>query len=674
MKFNQLTKIFALSLLLLVTACKKYGYEVPDGYPDDSGNVADGVLDTNMRVIDKSMYSKARVFPGLVDQAEPRVQNAQFTLNLNFTAQTAEVLRISVAPKPQLSTGYYAAPGELVKIVVPAGIDGLSVQVGVHTDNLSGLSPLLRDPVIYTRKQLYSGVNFVRNLYGGYIYILADRAYRSSETSTDPYLVTFTISNACVAPDFILGESNDADWMAKVKSSLVPWLELRCKRVIFTVPRDLLVAKFTSARDPLTKPSELMQEWNNIFEQHYNAWMGLSDDAEDLIDRSPQGPWRGTVDIQISGFPSAAGHSGFPFMGLYNYNDSEWFQTWVSLNQLRTNQPKPNWGTYHEFGHNCQQNTTWNWSALGEVTNNLFSYKVAKFYGQDFKILHPPNNWNADGLAFAASSGVKVFETGLNSSDGEGAFARTVPFVQLMEKFNPDGKYKIITDLYVKARHAPRLSNSDQIKRDFFYESVCESAKTDLIPFFMAWGIQVSTVSQKAIANKYPVLKDPIWTYDILNKTGGTGIANYPVPLTFVSVSSVQTSDGATAAGTNLVDGKPDTFWHSQYSPAPNASQTYPFTIVISTPVATRVVPFRGVTLTQRASATNGRVKDIEVLVSDDNVSYTSAGTLTVPNDVAPYNYVFPSGAKSGRFVKFLIKNGYTANAFASVAEVGLLF
>ena len=41
MKFNQLTKIFALALLVTVTACKKYGYEVPDGYPDNSQNVAD---------------------------------------------------------------------------------------------------------------------------------------------------------------------------------------------------------------------------------------------------------------------------------------------------------------------------------------------------------------------------------------------------------------------------------------------------------------------------------------------------------------------------------------------------------------------------------------------------------------------------------------------------------
>lgn len=231
MKINQLTKIFGLSLLVAFTACKKYGYEVPDGYPDDSQNVAEGTVDTNMKVIDKSMYAKARVFPGLVDQSEPRVKDAQFTLDLNFTDQTAQNLRISVAPSPQYSTGYYAAPGELIKLVVPAGVEGLTVQIGAHTDNLGGKSPLLRDPVIYNRKLLVAGVNYIRNLYGGHIYILASFAYANP--------VTFSISGAVVSPDFILGQSVDADWVAKVKASQVPWLELRAKRVIFTIPREI---------------------------------------------------------------------------------------------------------------------------------------------------------------------------------------------------------------------------------------------------------------------------------------------------------------------------------------------------------------------------------------------------------------------------------------------------
>ena len=249
MKHYYLTKILAVMVLLVATSCKKYGYNIPDGYPDDSKNVANDKIDTNIKVIDKSMYAKARVFPGLVDQSEPRVLNAKFTLDLNFTKQTADNLRISVAPEPQFSTGFYAAPGELIKIEVPAGIEGLTVQIGGHTDNLGGKYPLLRDPVIYMRQQLYAGVNYVRNLYGGTIYILANNAY--------PTPVEFTITNACVSPDFILGEINDTDWVAKVKASQVPWLELRTKRVVFLVPRDKVIKTFTSS-EPFTNPTAVM--------------------------------------------------------------------------------------------------------------------------------------------------------------------------------------------------------------------------------------------------------------------------------------------------------------------------------------------------------------------------------------------------------------------------------
>ncbi|ARS40181.1 hypothetical protein CA265_11160 [Sphingobacteriaceae bacterium GW460-11-11-14-LB5] len=660
MKF-QMKSILKLTILIGVvtlSACKKYGYEVEDGYDDNSGNNKSITVDTNRLFVDRSAFAKARVFPGLVGDGEPRVTDAKFTLNLNFSAQTADMLRISVAPQPQFGTGYYAPPGELIKIVVPAGADGLSVQVGGHTDNLTGVSPLLRDPIIVVKKQLFAGVNYVRNLYGGYIYINATFSY--------PNPIEFSISGACVTPDFELGKSNDAAWMAQVKASQVPWLELRCRSVVYLVPRDLIVEKFTSSRDPLTNPTALMTKWNEIFDEHYNAWMGLSPNAADLRDRSPQGPWRGTVDIQISGFPTAAGHSGFPFMGLLNYNGSEWFQTWVSLNQLTTNQPHPNWGTYHEFGHNCQQNTTWNWSALGESTNNLFSYKVAKAYGQDFKILHAPNEWNDVALAYAATppSATKNFDVDLNSGRENGSFARTVPFVQLLEKFD----YGLLTYIYTKARHAPRLANNDQDKKDNFYEWACEYTKTDLIQFFGAWGITVSNVSQSKIkAANYPPLAKAIWTYNIMTGTGGDGpvpVVATTIPTTAVSASS-PAQDGALA---NLVDNNTATIYHSKYS-SPTPAESLPISIVVST--GATAAPVKGISFVQRIGQSNGYVRNVEIYTSPDNVTYTLAGTTTVPQNETRYNYAFPGGTITTRYVKVIVRTG-ASTTFMSLSELTL--
>ncbi|MBT2564177.1 M60 family metallopeptidase [Pedobacter sp. ISL-68] len=640
MKLNHFTISCAVTLLLGVTACKKYGYNIPDGYPDDSQNVAAGNIDTNMKVIDKSMYAKARVFPGLVDQSEPRVQNAKFTLDLNFTDQTADNLRISIAPEPQYSTGYYAAPGELVKIEVPTGIEGLTVQVGGHTDNLAGKSPLLRDPVVYMRQQLYAGANYVRNLYGGTIYIRAGRAY--------PNPVEFTITNACVSPDFILGQTVDADWVNKVKASQVPWLELRSKRVIFLVPRDKIVATFSSS-EPYTNPTVAFGKWNDVFDLDYNAWMGLSDNAADVKDRSPQGPWRGVLDIQLS---AGYGHSGFPFVGL---NDSEWFKGFTSLTNITTSNGM--WGSYHEFGHNCQQGKVWSWSTLGETTNNLFSFKVANRIGANYNILHPSvSSGFPQAIAYASGAGVKNFDTDVAMND---PFKRMTPFVQIFEKYG----YGAMTYLYSEARHAPRLNTSDITMHNFVYEKLSDYTQIDLGPFFDAWGILTSPTVRDKVAAKYPQLNTQIWTYNPLNKTGGTA-AIVPV---IVSVSSNQSNEGAPA---NMLDGNNTTYWHSQYSPAPTAAQTYPFTIVMS---QGNRASAKGMYFFPRNS-TAQRPKDIEVFVSNDNVTYTSVGTTQIPNAFARYDFLFPAGAVNAQYFRVILKNSWTANnTLASLSEIGVI-
>jgi len=648
MKINQLTKIFGLSLLLAFTACKKYGYEVPDGYPDDSQNVAEGAIDTNMKVIDKSMYAKARVFPGLVDQSEPRVKDAQFTLDLNFTDQTAQNLRISVAPSPQYSTGYYAAPGELIKLVVPAGVEGLTVQIGAHTDNLAGKTPLLRDPVIYNTKLLVAGVNYIRNLYGGHIYILASFAYANP--------ITFTITGAVVSPDFILGQTADADWVAKVKASQVPWLELRAKRVIFTIPRDKVIATFNSS-EPFTNPTAVFSKWNDVFDLDYNAWMGLSDNAPDIRDRSPQSQWRGILDIQLS---KGYGHSGFPFVGL---NDSYWFASFTSLNSITTSSGQ--WGTYHEFGHNCQQGNVWSWSTLGETTNNLFSFKVANRIGANYNILHPAvSSGFPESITYASGTGVKNFDTDAFMTDeNKGPFRRMTPFVQIFEKYG----YGAMTNLYSEARHADRLNSSDITKHNFVYEKLSDYTKIDLAPFFDAWGIAISDAVAIKVSSKYPMLTNQVWTYNALNKTGGTAAISF-VPS--VTVSSNQSNEGSPAA---MLDNNNATYWHSQYSPAPTTAQGYPYTLVYS---ENKRMTVKGMYFVPRNS-TAQRVKNIEILVSSDNIGFTSVGTTQIPNAFSRYEFVFPNGPVYGKFFKVLLKDGWNTPVasfpYAAMAELGVI-
>ena len=629
--------------LLGASSCEKYGYNVPDGYPDYTDRPG-GDLDTNLKQIDKSMYAKARVFPGLVDQSEPRVQNAKFTLDLNFTKQTAQNLRINVAPEPQFSTGYYAAPGELVRIVVPEGIEGLTVQIGGHTDNLNGKYPLLRDPLIYNRQRIYAGVNYVRNLYGGTIYIRADRAYENP--------VEFTITNAVKSPDFVLGVSNDADWVAEVKASKVPWLELRTKRVVFLIPRDRVIKTFSS-NEPFTNPTAVLTKWNEVFEYDYNGWMGLSDDAENEKDRSPQGQWRGVLDIQLS---VGYGHSGFPFVGL---NDSEWFGAMTSLNSITTSNGM--WGSYHEFGHNCQQPSIWSWSTLGETTNNLFNFKVANRIGADYSVMHPAvNSGFPQAIAYAKQTGAaKNFDTDAAMND---PFKRMTPFVQIFEKFG----YDAMTHLYTEARHALRTNPSDITKHNWVYEKLSDFTKTDLSPFFDAWGITYSDAVSVTVSKKYPLLKKAIWEYNPLTKTGGD---NDIVYRTSVVSASSPAQEGSLA---NLVDGDPNTFYHAKYS-SPTAAESYPHTIILN---AGANIPIKGIYSYARPGGNRvGDGKDFEVYYSRNNVDYELAGTGTMPNNNSRFEYIFPNGPVNAKYFKIIIKNGYGGSGVPYVVfgELNLL-
>ncbi|SFH00399.1 M60 family metallopeptidase [Pedobacter insulae] len=643
MKSTRFLNYIAIILLASgFTACKKYGIAVEDGYDDASGNQQNITVDTNMLNIDRSAYAKARVFPGLVDQSEPRVKDQKFTLDLNFTPQTTENLRISVAPKPQFSTGYYAAPGELIKLVLPEGVNGLSIQIGGHTDNLTGKDPLLRDPIIIQRKQLYPGANYVRNIYGGTIYINAAFAIQAP--------VEFTISGACVSPDFILGVDTHEAWKARVLASKVPWLELRSKRVVFLVPRDKIVSQFNNPVEPLVDMAEPLALWNTVFEEDFNGWMGLSDNASDVRDQSPQGQWRGILDIQLS---AGYGHAGYPFVGL---NDREWFGSFTSATRLKTS--IGTWGSYHEFGHNAQQGSVWSWSTLGETTNNLFSFKVAHRINANYSDLHPAvKSGFPQAITYASGTGTKNFDGDAEIDD---PFKRMTPFVQIFELYG----YGAMTKLYTEARRAVRLANNDLDKHDFVYEKLSEYCNTDLIPFFEAWGILVSPQSQAKIGAKYPLLSKQIWTYNPLTKTGGTGNI---IHTTSMLSASCPPQEGSLAA---MVDNTLSTYYHSKYSNI-GPTESYPFTFVLS---AGANIPIKGMYFNGRAGGNRaGDAKEIEIFSSRDNINFTSIGTTTLPSTANRTEYIFPNGNVSAKFFKVVVKNGHTTNPYVVFAEMNLI-
>src|SRR5699024_5571215 len=139
-----------------------------------------------------------------------------------------------------------------------------------------------RDPLIINKVALFPGKNYIRNLYGGPLFIVASRAIGRT--------VTLSISGAVKSPDFVLGETTDAEWKQMISKTTVPWFELRGKHVIFDLP----VTKLHSY--PLNNPTELMKAWDSVIVQDYNKWYGLSDHPSDPRDLAPQLSWRVVQD------------------------------------------------------------------------------------------------------------------------------------------------------------------------------------------------------------------------------------------------------------------------------------------------------------------------------------------------------------------------------------------
>ncbi|WP_246229378.1 M60 family metallopeptidase [Sphingobacterium shayense] len=655
--------------LLVFASCGKYGYDFENGYGqgDSTGSPIAG--DTTLFVADKSLYPRARIFPGLAGENVPRITDTTVTLNLNFEYSSANDRMVNVVPQSIFSTGLYAPAGELIRVIVPSGVLGLTMQIGVHTDNLTGKTPLRRDAIIYTVKELFPGVNYVRNLYGGTVWI---RPNISRDTPVD-----LVITGAVRASDFVLGKTDVNKWIADVQANDVPWLELRSKHVTFNVPRTGIISFIQEGK--LRDIDQVMQEWDQIYEKDYYDWMGLTPDATELKNKYPNLPERGVLDIQ----PSAGyGHSGNPWVA---QNDRQWLDEWINLNTIRTGK---SWGTYHEIGHNYQQVGTWSWNGLGETTNNLFVFKGLHRNGvRKVGDAHPALKGAFEkALAYASSSAIKDQISDAQANGDDAPFFKLVPFLQIFNKATGkrgESGWDFMPYIYNKARNIDYAFGVDEAKRDFFYRMLCEFTGKDYARFCQAWGIVISGIARKEMAAKYPPMEHIIWQYSPLTDTGGDDPLPPKVDLfntawTILDKSTEEpTGEGPpNGQAISIIDGQVGTFWHSQWSAATAVlphSITFDFNTVESV---------KGFYLVPRQGNSGQRPKDIEVHISDDNVTYTK---LTDDDLMSGYSFQMPNTDERKefrlktldqiRYVKIYFRNtNHNGSGHHAIAEFGAFY
>lgn len=646
--------ILVSSLGLLFTSCKKYGYKFDDGYEfgEDKANMAGGQSDTLKN--DFSKIDIARSFPGLMSASEPRLKNVDVTIDFTKRFVPTSDIKIASTPQPLYSTGLYAPAGEPIEFDVPSAVDGVVAMIGGWTDNLSGINPIKRDPIIYNQVSLKAGKNYIRNLYGGTIYL------RTNGVVKNLSVVTVKISGAAKSPDFILGETSDASWNDMVKTSTVPWFQLRGKRIIFELP------KFLLDKHPILNPTALMEEWDKIIDLDIYDWKGMEVGSLDSLNRTPELPIRVIMDVQPR---LTYAHNAFPIV--MQLDENLFVNEITSYNNLIT---KGAWRTMFEIGRN--NNTYfWLWNAISGTAGNLFSLKGANRKSMDFQNLNPNMRLAVDtGLWYVKQP--KSFTANFNkdiSYRTNGDLIKLVPFMQLFETYG----YDLMTFVEKKARLNNLQVMSDQQKINFFYTNASEFTSTDLSAFFRAWGIFISPEVTDTVASRYPYLSKSVYNYNPITKIGGTdSVPPPPRELDRVSWTVVsfccQESDSANSYASKLLDGEIGTSWHSKYILGGSLETHSPHYITFDMGKVNKVAGFWYVN-----GASIYRPKDIAIALSADNMEweevYVGPGFNTGSGvfNQADFAAVYPSV----RYVRFQLTTSYqaTTDNRVSTAEFGLL-
>jgi hypothetical protein len=451
----------------------------PLAHTDTTAFALDAVRDRVARLqppfaIPATAVRNPEVFPGLVGESA-RVSRS-YTFNLAFRDHA--YLRMSVPPQNWLSTGLYAAPGEIVTITVSgattADMAHVYAQLGVHTDelypdsgNVVGEGGFRRNPRITLAVKLEPGVNQVRTPYGGPIVLRSDRS-RTKQ-------INVSIANAVQAPYFKRGVTTEAEWLAR-RAIDVPIAEVESDLLVIHAPASEIRTR------TYAEMVELTTHYDAVVTR-INQLAGLSPTAA-RPHTSPQGKQRIAEDIQISG---GWGHSGFPIMV---------YREWSLLDPADVSRRAEGWGVWHEIGHNYQMGA---WADVmgGEVSVNWWSLYVEEQ-------LHGTSRLMLDDVYKRAQARLNNSAI-TNKWQNADAFDQLTLFEQLRIA-HPTLNWGMYT---LMIRHYREMSQSaydaldtDAKKTNYFVRTLCGVTKTNVAPQFLKWSFALTNATRTACARQ----------------------------------------------------------------------------------------------------------------------------------------------------------------------------
>lgn len=573
-----------------------YKYDIESGTDDYTADEPNVSVKTESG-IDVSMYEQARIFPGLVDTVKEERIDATVVLDLTKRYVDAYTLGMQQVPKSIYSTGLYAGAGELITIEVPDNVMGLTVQVGSHTDDLTSVSSFLREPVVYTSKALFPGDNTVRNPLGGNIWILKNGNLAGSAQCE------LKISGAYRSCDYILGETDVARWVEDVKKTTVPWLEIRGKRVVFTVPRSRIEEEISTNGQFASNLEGVLKLWDEAMVEYFYKYNGLEIGSEEQIYRAPDYPERVIIDVQLEdNYFMRIGKQGIMAVNsnhiIKELTNVEVFKTGGSSSIFKM--LTENYSTY-------SFRKPW-WGNLSTAANYLPLYRVGEKTmleeGLEISDIFPDEDVKEGfplALSYAKADSTKWVNSDINR-DNVYSFA-LLPIVQLGYYGTTPWESLENLNVYFRTNFINDNDNGEKV-----FQFLCDYYKKDFTPFFEHWGFTLKD-AERVYASRYPMLDKKIWEYDPFNpekeigeydyshyqwrtdRTNWTIIALDKDYNTNYQPKDSWSSDDEQYGALKIIDGDKSTAWRSDYSNSKKIPEQ-PYYIVIDMQKPTQINGF----------------------------------------------------------------------------------
>lgn len=140
-----------------------------------------------------------------------------------------------------------------------------------------------------------------------------------------------------------------------------------------------------------------------------------------------------------------------------------------------------------------------------------------------------------------------------------------------------------------------------------------------------------------------------------------------PKPRDAWSISKVSSEEKGEGDASHLIDGKPGTFWHTQYG---LFLAKYPHEVTVDLGAVTKL---SGLTMLPRQDRRNGRIKEYAISTSADGSEWGEpVAKGEFPDTIEPQTVRFGK-AVSARYVKFTALSSQDGQDFASAAELEFL-